>query len=62
MKNMIIDDRLLLFGSLFITTKEPKQKSRLVTATNKITGDVGGGGRVGGVWASTSLRSTNPRP
>ena len=41
--------------TIITTTKEPKQKSRLGTASNEITGDGGGGG-----GASTSLRSTNP--
>ena len=41
-------------------TKEPKQKSRLGTASNKTYWGGGGGG--GGGGASTSLRSTNPRP
>ena len=35
---------------------ETKQKCRLGTASNEITGGGGGAG------ASTSLRSTNPRP
>ena len=40
-------------------TKKPKQKARFGTASNKISG--GGRGRVA-FGASTSLRSTNPRP
>ena len=37
--------------------EEPKEKCRLGTASNELTGGGGGGG-----GASTSLRSTNPRP
>ena len=43
----------------FKITKEPKQKSRLGTASNEITRGGGGGG---GGGALTSLRSTNLRP
>ena len=38
------------------TIRKPKYKCRLGTASNEIIGGGGGGG------ASTSLRSTNPRP